>query len=136
MDRRFRLGAIVATALLAVVVGVTSYNAGISHGLAVAPAAAAVAQGQTPAAAVPMPPYYYGYGWYRPWGWGFHFFPFGLFGLFFFFLLFRFAFGWGRGWRRRGYYGGPHDVPMAFDEWHRRAHERMTAEPSTPPRTL
>lgn len=139
MDRRFRWGAVVAAALLAVVVGVTSYNAGVAHGLAVAPAAAAFAQGQTPAPAVPMLPYYYGYGWYRPWGWGFHLFPFGIFGLLFFFLLFRFAFGWGWGWRRRWYYegayGGPHGVPMAFDEWHRRAHERMTAEPSTSPRT-
>jgi hypothetical protein len=133
MNRRFRWGAVVAATLLAVVVGLTSYNAGVSHGLAVAPAAAALAQGQAPAPAVPMLPYYYGYG-YRPWGWGFHVFPFGLFGLLFFFLLLRFAFGWG--WRRRWYYGGPHGVPMAFDEWHRRAHERMTAEPSTPPRTL
>ena len=133
MDRRFRWGAVVAAALLAVVVGVTSYNAGVARGLAVAPAAAALAQGQTPAPAVPMVPYYYGYGWYRPWGLGF--FPFGLFGLFFFFLLFRIAFGWGWGWRRHRYYGGGYGVPMAFDEWHRRAHERMTAEPSTPPRT-
>ena len=132
MDRGFRWGAVVAAALLAVVVGVTSYNAGVSHGLAVAPAAAALAQGQTPAPTVPMLPYYYGYGWYRPWG---GFFPFGLFGLLFFFLLFRFALGWGWGWRRRWYYGGHQGVPLAFDEWHRRAHERMNAEPS-PPRTV
>jgi hypothetical protein len=85
-----------------------------------------------------MPPYYYGYGWYRPWGWGFHF-PFAIFGLFFIFLLFRVALGWGWGWRRRWYYGGPygepHWGPTAFDAWHRRAHERMAAEPPTPPRT-
>jgi len=131
MHRRFRWGVLVAAALLALVVGITSYNAGVSRGLAIAPSIAALAQGQAPVAGAPgMPlPYYYGYGWYRPWGWGFHIFPFGLFGLLFVFLLFRLAFG-GWGWRRRWYYGGPyggpHGVPMAFDEWHRRAHDRMT----------
>ena len=136
MDRRFRWGAVVAAVLLAAVVGVTSYRAGVMHGLAVAPAAAALAQGQTAAPAVPLLPYYYGYGWYRPWGPGFHFFPFGLFGLFFFFLLFRLALGSGWGWSRRWYHGGPHGVPPAFDEWHRRAHAHMTTEPSTPSRTV
>src|SRR5205823_6877878 len=121
MDRRFRWGAVFAAALLAVVVGVASYNAGVSHGLAVAaPAAAAAAQGQVPAPGapgVPMMPYYYGY---RPWGfrpWGFGFFPFGLLFIFFWFALFRLAFGWG--WRRRYYGGGPYcgssGGPAGFD---------------------
>jgi len=40
---------------------------------------------------------------------------------------------WGGHWRRRRYYGGPYDLPPAFDEWHRRAHERMTKEPAGSP---
>ena len=137
MNRGFRVGALLAATLLAVVVGVASYNAGVSHGLAVAaPAAAAAAQGQAPAPGVPGVPYYpYYYGWHRPWGFGF--FPFGFLMIFFWIALFRLAFGWG--WRRRYYGGGPYcgsyGGPAGFDEWHRRAHEQMAGQPPAQSRT-
>jgi hypothetical protein len=115
MDRRFRLAALFAVVLVGLTVGVISYNAGVSHGIAIS---APVEGGQT---VVQVP-----YGWYRPWG----FFPFGpLFVLFFWFLLFRLFF-WGGYHRRRWHYAGPYESPSAFDEWHRQAHERMKGEPS------
>jgi hypothetical protein len=94
------------------VIGVFAYNAGVSHGLASRSARAAPG------------PTRYPY-WPRPWGFGFGFF----FPLLFAFLALRLVFGgafghrrWhgGRGVLRRGSY----DVPPAFDEWHRRAHQR------------
>jgi hypothetical protein len=97
--------------VLAAVAGVVAYNVGVSHGLA----QGAIAQG-TPGA----------YGWgYRPFGFGFGF-PF--FFLLVWVLLFRGLF-WGGPWRRRWYYGAP-DTPGAFEDWHRRAHERMKEAPS------
>jgi hypothetical protein len=113
MDHRSRWAAVSAAVLFAAIVGVVSYNAGVSHGLAVA----APAAGAGPGTAVP-------YGWYRPWGFGF--FPFGF--VLFWFLLFRLVF-WGGFHRRRWYYRGLHDAPPSFEEWHRRAHERMNGVP-------
>jgi hypothetical protein len=113
MDRRFRLAALFAVVLVGLAVGVISYNAGVSHGIAIS---APPGAGQT---VVQVP-----YGWYRPWG----FFPFGpLFFLLFGFLLFRLFF-WGGFHRRRWYYAGPYESPSTFDEWHRRAHERMKGD--------
>ena len=117
MDRRFKLAAVLAAVLLAVAVGVIAYNAGVSHGLAIAGSAG-------PAPTGPFPPY----GWYRPWGFGF-FGPF-LFVLFWFFLL-RVLF-WGGFYRRRWMYPGFQDAPPSFDEWHRRAHERMSGANASP----
>jgi hypothetical protein len=105
-----RWAVVLIGALIAVAVGVVAYNAGVSHGLALS--------GQT--AAVPGP---YPYGWYRPWGFGF---VFPLLFLGFWFLLAR-SFFWGGPWRRR-YYAGMHQLPPAFEEWHRQAHERMKTE--------
>ncbi len=70
-------------------------------------------------------------GW-RPWGWGF--LPLGVTGIlwiFFWVLLIRGLF-WGRPWSRRGryYYGRMEDLPADFDDWHRRAHERMKEAPA------
>lgn len=114
MHERFRMnGWAVAlfVALVAIVVGSVAYQFGMSQGLA--------QSGQAVGAAAPAyPPY--PYGWHRPWGFGF--FPF-LF-LLFWFVILRGAF-WGGPWRHRWYYAGPHDLPPAFDEWHRRAHEKM-----------
>jgi len=96
--------------LLAAVVGVVSYNAGVSHGLAMAPVAGA------PAGAVP-------YAYYRPWGWGWGFAPLFFLGFWIIMLsIFRGLF-WGGMYRRRGC--GPGWRATAFDEWHRRAHEEM-----------
>ena len=103
MDRRFRGAAVLTAVLAAAIVGVVSYNAGVSHGLAISPAVA-----NAPVGAFGPP-----YGWYRPWGFGFGFGP--LFFLVFWFLALRLFF-WGGMHRRRGQY---------FEEWHRRAHERM-----------
>jgi hypothetical protein len=114
MDRRFKLVVLLTAVLLASVVGFVAYNAGVSHGLAISGAG-----GNPPAG--PFPPY----GFYRPWGFGF-FGPF-LFVLFWFFLL-RVLF-WGGFYRRRWMYSGSPDVPSRFEEWHRRAHERMNTTP-------
>ena len=103
---------ILLAVLVASVIGVFAYNAGVSHGLAQ----------QISAANPGSYPYPY---WPRPWGFGFGFF----FPLLFAFLALRLVFWGAFGHRRwhggRGYYGaGPYDVPPAFDEWHRRAHQR------------
>jgi len=122
----YRRGRVLIGVLLAVVlasvIGVAAYNAGVSHGLAV----------QVPAAAPGVYPYPH---YWHPWGFGF-FFP-----LLFGFLLLRLVF-WGghRRWYGRGYYGGGYygrgcygggygDVPAAFDEWHRRAHQHGPEDP-------
>jgi hypothetical protein len=117
-------------ALIALVVGVTAYNLGFSHG---------VAQQLPAGAAGPYP-------WpYRPWGFGFGVFV----PVLFFFLLLRVLF-WGGPWRRgwygayAGHYGhygrgcypaGAPGVPPMFEEWHRRAHERDSERPPVPPTT-
>jgi hypothetical protein len=106
-ERRSRWMFAIGALLLAAVAGGVAYNMGVSHGLA----QTAIAQGTAP-------PYAWGY---RPYSFGFGF-PF-LFVLFWI-LLFRGLF-WGGPWRRRWYYDGPHGDPRDFDDWHRRAHERM-----------
>ncbi len=98
----------VAAVIGSLIIGVVAYNMGLSEGAA----RAAVASGN-------IPPYVYAWGWHRPWGFGF---GFPLLFLFFWFFIFRGLF-WGGPWRRRWYYYG-HDLPPAFEEWHRRAHER------------
>lgn len=116
MDRQFRWGAALAAVVFAAFVGIASYNAGVSHGLAMAPEAGRM-----------VGPY----GWYRPWP-GFFFGPFVL--ILFWVLVAR-TFFWRGFYRRRWSYAGPHDVPPAFDEWHRRAHERAGDRPdAAPPR--
>ena len=109
--------------LVAVVVGVAAYNLGVSHGLALNGQLVAGGTSGTP------PVVAYPYGWYRPWGFGFGlFFPFMFFFVFvaFWSLVARSLF-WRGLWRRHWHETGYRDVPPAFDEWHRRAHERMTA---------
>ena len=114
MSRRF--GWVVLLVLMATAVGVLSYSAGVSHGLAMAPAAGAPAAGALP------------YGFYRPWGWGWGW-GFGpLFFLGFWFVAFAVFRGlfWGGMYRGCGY--GANWRAHAFDEWHRRAHEEMTTK--------
>jgi hypothetical protein len=55
----------------------------------------------------------------------------GIFWIFFWLLLIRGLF-WGRPWGRRGryYHGRLEDLPADFDDWHRRAHERMKEAPA------
>ncbi len=110
MGRRFRLAVVVLTVLVAVGVGVLSYNAGLAHGLAVN-----ASQPGAPAGAFVRD------GWYHPWGFGL-FAPF-LFIFLWFTLLRSFCWGgfYGRRWRRYG----PGDDAAEFEEWHRRAHDRM-----------
>jgi len=110
---RVLIGAVLAV-LLAGVIGMAAYNAGVSHGVAL----------QVPTAVPGTYPYPH---YEHPWGFGL-FFP-----LLFGFLLLRLLF-WGGHRRWRGYYGGHYgrgcdgggygDVPPVFDEWHRRAHQR------------
>jgi hypothetical protein len=120
MNGRFRFAVMLFGVLVSVAIGVVSYNMGVSHGLAMSGPAAA---GQSGAPGVAAFGPYGPYGWYRPWGFGF--FPFAPFlFIFFWFFLLRGMF-WGGFHRRRWHYVGPYDVPPSFDEWHRRAHDRM-----------
>src|SRR5438874_2261205 len=118
MDQRFRWFGL-ALVLMSIAGGVLAYHAGVSHGLAMSAPAAGAVPG---AGGVPTVVNYYG----RSWGWGF--FPFGI--LLWIFVL-RLLF-WGG--RRRWYYhhgpwGGPYDGPGSFEDWHRRAHEKMNNQP-------
>jgi hypothetical protein len=116
MESRFRWFAFGAMVLIAVAVGMVSYNAGVSHGLAVAPAVVNAAPGVVTA----YPPYL----WYRPWGFGFG--P--IFLLFLLFFVIR-PLLWG-GFHRRRYSWDAYDVPTRFEEWHRRSHEKMASAKS------
>ena len=116
--------------LAAVAIGTVTYQAGVSHGLALQPpvAVAPPAAGAPPVAQAPYP--YYPYR-YRPWGFGFG--P--LLFLFFWIFIIRGLFFWGGwGWRRR-WYRDPDYWSQRFDDMHRRAHDRMRDAP-TPPTTL
>lgn len=115
MSHRLIWGVVIAAVLLAVAVGVASYDAGMARGLASAGATAAQGTGAA------GPPYaYYGWHGHRP----FPFFFLGpLFGFFFLLVVLRMLFG---GVHRRRFYGPPWYGPGdPWDEWHRRAHERM-----------
>ncbi len=118
MDQRFKWMAGFVMVLVAIAVGTIAYNAGVSHGLTASAPAIGAAPGATPGPAY----YYYGHG---PWGWGWGFFPFGIL----FWILVLRLFFWGGGYRRRWHYPGPYDGPGSFDDWHRRAHERMNNPP-------
>ena len=118
--RMSRWAIVLSLAVGAVVAGTVGYQFGVSHGLALG--------GQVTAAPPNVViPYY---AWH-PWRFGFggFFFPFLFFG--FWLVILRGLF-WGRPWRRGWHHEGPYDVPMRFDEWHRRAHDRMKTE-TTPP---
>jgi hypothetical protein len=117
MEQRFRWLGLMMVAV-SIAVGVLAYQAGVSHGLAVT---APGAGGGAPAVAR--------YYWY-PW---FGFFPFGIF-IWIFVLRFLFWGGPRRRWYYRhgpwgGPYDGPYEDPRSFDDWHRRAHERMNNQP-------
>lgn len=111
MNNRHRWAVIAAALVLAAIVGVVAYNAGVARGIA--------DSGKLVAAPAGAPyPYPY-YGWHRPWGPGHIFAPFLL--ILFVFLIVRGLF-----WRGRGACSYRGDL----DEWHRRAHERMWNQPS------
>jgi hypothetical protein len=129
-ESRMRRWAIVALAVVAAIaIGATAYQAGVSHGIAMQPPVAS-APGAGGTQAVPPPPYpYYPYHYYGPWRFGF-FGP--LLTIFLFVFLFRMLF-WGFGGGRRRYWAyDPELGPSRFDEWHRRAHERMRDGGGTP----
>jgi len=126
--RRWAL--VLVAVLAAVAIGTVTYQAGVSHGLALQPpvAVAPPAAGAPPVAPGPYP--YYPYGPYHPWRFGF-FGP--LLFVFFWIFLFRGIFFWGGGgWRRRWDRDSSY-WPERFDDWHRRAHDRMRDAPSPPP---
>jgi hypothetical protein len=120
---KFGWAVLAAAVLLSVAAAVVAYNAGVADGIATG------AAGSTAAAAAAAPGRV-GHG-YRPWGIGI---MWPLLWLAFWFvvvrgLCFRRHYWCGRPWGRYAGYGfeGPGDpsaVPPAFDEWHRRAHER------------
>ena len=115
MNGRSAWAALLLALVIASAVGVVSYNAGVSHGLAMAPPAATAGAPAVPA--VVYAPYY------RPWGWGFGLAP--LFFLAVWFMMFGLFRGYPGGrYYRHGWCGGC-GVPGGFDEWHRRAHEEM-----------
>jgi len=113
MGRRMWIGALILAILVGVVVGVSAWNAGVTHGLEIARQGGQVVRVIGP-------------------GYGFGFFPFGLF-LFPLFLFAIFALVRGVFWRGRwrGYGPGGHGMGPSgeggramFDEWHRRQHEQ------------
>ena len=112
---RFRGAAVIGIVLLSAIAAVAAYNVGFSHGVA----QQLVTQGGQ------LPAVLYPYGWYRPWGFGFGF-PI-LFFVLLWFLVARALF-WRRRWHHGYGYPGWGGVPPAFDEWHRRAHERLKEE--------
>lgn len=126
--RGFGILWLLLTLLIASVVGVAAYQAGVGAALS------------HPGVA---PPYDYGYGW----AWGFGFGAFHLLGFLFFLLLviflFRLAFrpwlGGGRhrgGWYGPGGRGGyPPHVQSAFEDLHRRAHGETPEPPEQGPQT-
>jgi hypothetical protein len=116
--RRYGWAVALVVVLLSAVVGIVAYNVGLSHGIA----ESALASGDG------VPPY--AWGWHRPWGFGFGF-PL-LFLFFWIFVMKALFWGWGGPWRHR-YYAGWHGGPPSFDEWHRRAHERMKENPPADP---
>jgi hypothetical protein len=134
MDSEFpmRRWAVVALALVAAVaIGTVAYQAGVSQGIALQPPAATAPVAPGAAQATPPPYPYYPYRYYGRGPFGFFGFVGPLFGLIFFIFIMRTIFwglfGWGWGWRRRWMYRGydPDYGPSRFDDWHRRAHERM-----------
>ena len=108
-------GMAIVALILAAAVGIASYDAGLSQGIARAGAAAA--QG---AAVAPPLGYYYG-------GWHHHgVFPFFFLGPIFGFLFVMFVLRMLFGGLHRGYYRDRwRDRGYDWEEWHRRAHERM-----------
>jgi len=151
MDSEFpmRRWAVVALALVAAVaVGTFAYQAGVSQGIALQPppvVAAPAAPGGAQVTPAPAPYPYYPYRYYRRGPFGFFGFIGPLFGLIFFIFVMRaifwglFGFGCGWGWRRRWrHYDGSYDPdygPSRFDDWHRRAHDRMRDDRGPAPTT-
>ena len=138
--RRWALAALAV--VVAVMIGTMAYQAGVSQGIALQPApavAAPAAPGGAQAAPAPAPYPYYPYRYYRRGPFGFFGFIGPLFGLIFFIFVMRTIF-WGLfgcGWRRRWWYHDryydPDDGPSRFDDWHRRAHDRMRDERAPAP---
>jgi hypothetical protein len=128
MHARSLVRAIVVLLVLAgaAAIGIAAYNAGVQQGFVEASRTVALPPEGAPRV----------YVWPGPWHGGY--FPvFPLFaGVLILVLLLR-ALAWGGRWSGRGC--GPRrsdGVPPAFEEWHRRAHERMAgAPPPSPERT-
>lgn len=119
---------VVLTAVLVAAVGVISYQAGWSAGLAThLPEGAAAA----------APYYYYGphfFGFGFLWFFGFLLFLFLLFGLFraaSFGRMGKGYGGWGYGGHRPGGYGIPPAIEERMQEWHKRAHGEPAPAPPT-----
>jgi hypothetical protein len=116
-----------AMLLLVLGAGALAYNVGVTHGLAESGKLGAQVFPAPPAGSVAVPyaiPYY---GWHRPWGFGFLAIP-----LFFvFWVVVARTIFWRRGYYGRCY-GDGFGADGRFDDWHRRAHERMDGPASRP----
>ncbi len=103
----------------AAAIGLAAYNAGVQHGFVEASRSVALPPEGTP----------HVHAWPGPWHGGyFPVFPLIVAFLLVLFVLRGFAWRGGRGCGPRRFDG----VPPAFDEWHRRAHDRMTGAPPPP----
>jgi hypothetical protein len=110
---------VVLTVAGAAAVGAAAFNAGVERGLVEASRTASLPEAATHVYVLSGP----GHG---------GFFPIVPLVLGFLFVVFLVR---GLGWRGRGGCGPRQGVPPAFDEWHRRAHERMGGPPPAPDRT-
>jgi hypothetical protein len=109
LGRRWGWTVALLVILASTTVGFIAYGFGVSHGIA--------QSGANPEL----------YGWHRPGGFGV------VFPLLFIFMWVALAhgpwWGWGPPWRHRYYYPGEYGPHPVFEEWHRRAHERMKEQP-------
>ena len=121
MRRSYAVALTIVAILVGIGIAVGAYHVGVNHGLA-----------ETGHAGTVVRPYYGGPGWgFFPFG--FLFFPLLIIG---FFALARLLF-WGGRW---GDHGHPHPHAMggwqgreAFEDWHRREHERGRPEEGPDP---
>ncbi len=110
---RTRVTAIVSAIVFALIVGSIAYYIGVNYGLRQSGAVVMAPGGAHPHYVM------------RPWGVGYFFAP--IFVVFFWFLIAR-SFFWRGG--HGHYHGGCGSCgDSRFDDWHRRAHERMAQEP-------
>ena len=119
MGNRFGFRLVIALLAVAtlVSVGFYSYNAGMARGVAESGRVIASPGGAAPTIF-----------WPRPWGFGFGFPLFPLFFVFFWIFVLRGLFWRGGHWSRRW---GVDGVPPAFEDWHRRIHERPANTPAS-----
>jgi hypothetical protein len=115
---------LVGAVFVLTMIGFVAYQAGVAHGIEQSGKIVVPPAGGPYPYPYPYPYSYDGWGWHRPWGFGFFYAP----------LVVVFLVVAGRSLsRRRAWYGGGCGPRGTFDEWHRQAHARDTAEAAEPP---